>query len=118
MLAGHVQAAGTRQDRVHSITAEHTRPAYDTHTPLLYATVLSMQQQSMSTLSIDAKQLHLLCVTLSPILQHAETDHASFTFLLADSSSEQLLGTASLIIERKFIHSCGKVSVRSQKQRM
>jgi hypothetical protein len=27
----------------------------------------------------------------------------------ADTSKAQLLGTAALIIERKFIHSCGKV---------
>jgi hypothetical protein len=28
---------------------------------------------------------------------------------LADASTGKLLGTAALIIERKFIHSCGKV---------
>jgi hypothetical protein len=28
----------------------------------------------------------------------------------ADTSKAQLLGTAALIIERKFIHSCGKVT--------
>lgn len=31
------------------------------------------------------------------------------SFYLADISSGRLLGTAALIIERKFIHSCGKV---------
>lgn len=35
------------------------------------------------------------------------------TLLLADEPSGQLLGTAALIVERKFIHNCGKVSCRS-----
>jgi hypothetical protein len=66
----------------------------------------------MKVLALNCSTVAQFDQLLASYCQEAEETQATAAAAVsapADASKGQLLGTATLIIEKKFIHSCGKV---------